>query len=62
MKLVQLLVVAAIIMVACLGGLGGWLLPQLGIEGAVAQSIAAAIGGVLIGIVYLRMKRADGPA
>jgi hypothetical protein len=53
---VKFLLIAVVAMAICLGGIGGWLLPQLGIENpAVARAIGGAIGGVIIAICYQKM-------
>ena len=61
MKLLPFLLLAVVVMALFLGVGGGWLLPMLGVEGALARAIPAAIGGALIAILYVRMvKRPDG--
>lgn len=53
---VKFLLIALVAMAVCLGGIGGWLLPRLGIENpAVAKAIGGAIGGVIIAIFYQKL-------
>ena len=61
MKMISFLLVAAVVMALALGVGGGWLMPMLGIEGALARAIPAAIAGAIIAVVYVKMvKRPDG--
>ena len=53
---IKFLAVAVIVMAVCLGGLGGWLLPRMGLDPAVARMIGAATGGVIIALLFVRMK------
>jgi|GEM_PF-2956587 len=52
---VKFLLVAVVAMLVCFGGLGGWLLPQLGLGPMPAKAIGAAVGGVIIAICYQKM-------
>lgn len=53
---VKLILIALVVMAICLGGIGGWLLPQLGIENPmVAKAVGGAIGGVIIAIFYQKL-------
>jgi len=56
MAWVKFLVVAVIVMALCLGGLGGWLLPRMGVDPFTARIIAGALGGVLVVLLLQRMK------
>lgn len=58
----KFLLIALVVMAACLGGLGGWLLPRLGLEGALARGVAAGLGGAIIGLLYIRMIKRPGGA
>jgi len=61
MNMVTYLIFAIVVMIVCLAGVGGWLLPQLGISGTPATMIAGGLGGALVAIVYVRyFKRPDG--
>ena len=52
---------AVVAMVVGLAVIGGWLLPQVGLQGPLARGIGAALGGVVISVLYFRMiKGADG--
>jgi hypothetical protein len=58
---IKFLLVAIVVMVICLGGIGGWLLPQVGVGGVLARAIGGAIGGAIIAVCYQKMiKRPDG--
>jgi hypothetical protein len=57
MKIALFLGIALLIMAVCLGAIGGWLLPQLGVGGILARAIAGGLGGVLIAILYYRLFR-----
>jgi len=59
---IKFLLIALVIMAICLGGLGGWLLPRLGIEGAFARGLAAGLGGAAIAILYIKMIKKPGDA
>ena len=53
---VKFILIALVAMAVCLGGIGGWLLPQLGLENPmVTRAIGGAIGGVIIAICYQKM-------
>ncbi len=56
------LLFAVVAMAICLGGIGGWLMPQLGVGGAVARAVGGATGGVIVAILYMRMIRGTGGA
>jgi hypothetical protein len=56
MAWLKFLVIAVIVMVVCLGGLGGWLLPRMGVEPSMARIIGPAIGGAIIAVLYQRMR------
>lgn len=61
MKFAWFGLVALAIMALCLGLGGGWLLPALGVEGALARALPAGVAGAIIAIVYLQMfKRPNG--
>jgi len=61
MSMVQFLIFAIVVMVICLGGIGGWLLPQLGIHGMAATAIAGGLGGAIMAVVYQKkVRKADG--
>ncbi|MGE0180194.1 MAG: hypothetical protein AB7O91_10295 [Sphingomonas sp.] len=62
MKWVPFLLIAVVAMAVCLGGVGGWLLPQLGVEGPVARAIGGGLGGVIVAILYMRMIKGPGGA
>ena len=53
--MVKLLLVAVVVMTVCLAGIGGWLLPQLGIQGVLATAIGGGIGGAIIAIFYQKL-------
>lgn len=53
---IKFLAFAVIAMAVCLGGLGGYVLPRLGLDLATARMVGAAIGGVIIAILFTRMK------
>ena len=55
MKWGLFLIFAVIAMAVCLGGIGGWLMPQLGVEGPLARAIGGGLGGVIVAILYMRM-------
>jgi hypothetical protein len=60
MKMVPFLLVAIVVMALALGVGGAWLMPMLGIEGALARAIPAGIAGAIIAILYVKMvKRPD---
>lgn len=52
----KFLIAAVIVMALCLGGLGGWLLPRLGVDPLMARIAAGALGGVLVVLLMTRMK------
>ncbi len=56
MEWVKFLVAAAIVMALCLGGLGAWLVPQLGVDPSTARIASGALGGVLVVLLLQRMK------
>ena len=56
MAWVKFLIAAVIAMAVCLGGLGGWLLPSLDLEPSVARFIGGAVGGMIVALLYVRMK------
>ena len=56
MAWVKFLVIAAILMALCLGGLGAWLLPMMGVDPFTARIVAGAVGGVLVVLLLQRMK------
>lgn len=56
MAWVKFLVIAVIVMVVCLGGMGGWLLPRMGLDPFAARIVASAIGGMIVAVLYQRMK------
>ena len=53
---VKFLIAAAIVMALCLGVLGGWLLPRMGVDPSTARIASSAVGGVLIVLLMARMK------
>lgn len=57
MNWVKFLLIAVCITVVCLGGLGGWLLPELGVRPDTARGMAAALAGGLIAVLYFWMRR-----
>ena len=60
MKMVTFLLVAIVVMVLALGLGGGWLMPMLGVEGALARAIPAGLAGAIIAVLYVKMvKRPD---
>jgi hypothetical protein len=60
-KIAWFLLIALAIMALCLGLGGGWLLPAMGVEGALARALPAGIAGAIIAVVYLQMfKRPNG--
>lgn len=59
---IKFLLAAIVVMAIFLGGLGGWLLPRFGIEGALARAIAAGLGGALVAILYFRTIKKPGDA
>jgi len=56
MAWVKFLIVAVIVMAICLGGLGGWLLPRLHLDPSTARFIGGAVGGMIVALLYVRMK------
>ena len=56
MAWVKFLVIAAILMALCLGGLGAWLLPMMGVDPFTARIVAGAVGGALVVMLLQRMK------
>ena len=56
MAWVKFLVIAVVVMALCLGGLGGWLLPRVGLDASMARMLSAALGGVVVAILYQRMR------
>jgi hypothetical protein len=61
MNMVTYLIFAIVVMVVCLAGIGGWLLPQLGITGTAATMIGGGLGGAIVAMAYVRyFKRPDG--
>lgn len=52
---IKFLLIAVVAMGVCLGGLGGWLLPQLGLGQMPARAIGGAVGGVIIALCYQKM-------
>lgn len=53
---VKFLLIAVVVMVICLGGIGGWLLPRVGLENPMlTKAIGGAIGGAIIAICYQKM-------
>jgi len=56
MSWIKFLAAAAVVMAVCLGGFGNYLLPRIGVDPAMARTIGAAAGGVIIAILYARMK------
>ena len=61
MKIAWFLLVALAIMALCLGLGGGLLLPALGVERGTAGTIAAGLGGAIVGIFYiLTFRRPTG--
>jgi membrane associated rhomboid family serine protease len=56
MAWVKFLIVAVIAMAICLGGLGGWLLPSLDFEPSTSRFIGGAVGGMIVALLYVRMK------
>ena len=60
MKMVTFLLVAIVVMALALGLGGGWLMPMLGVEGALARAIPAGLAGAIIAVLYVKMvKRPD---
>jgi hypothetical protein len=59
---VLFLLIALVVMAACLGGLGGWLFPRLGFEGPLSRAVAAGVGGAIIGLLYVRIIKGPGRA
>jgi hypothetical protein len=53
---VKFLAAAVIVMFVCLGGLGGYVLPRMGLDASTARMVGAAIGGVIIAILFTRMR------
>jgi hypothetical protein len=49
--------VALAVMAVCIGLGGGLLLPALGVARGTAGTIAAGLGGAIIGIFYILMSR-----
>jgi len=61
MNMVTYLIFAVVVMVLCIAGVGGWLLPQLGITGMPATMIGGGVGGAIVATAYIRyFKRPDG--
>jgi hypothetical protein len=56
MAWVKFLVIAVIVMVVCLGGLGGWLLPRMGLDAGMARIVGTAIGGAIVAVLYQRTR------
>jgi hypothetical protein len=52
----KFLIAAVVVMAVSLGGLGGWLLPRLGVDPFVARIAAGALGGVLVVLLLARMR------
>jgi peptidoglycan/LPS O-acetylase OafA/YrhL len=56
MAWIRFLVIAVIVVVLCLGGLAGWLLPRMGVDAGMARIIGGALGGVIVAVLYQRMR------
>lgn len=52
---IKFLLIAVIVMAVCLGGIGGWLLPEFGLGPMPSRAIGGAIGGGIIAYLYQRM-------
>ena len=62
MKWTLFLLSAVVAVIVGLGVVGGWLMPQLGIEGPLARGIGAGLAGAVIAVLYFRMIKGAGGA
>jgi hypothetical protein len=60
-KIAWFLLVALAIMAVCIGLGGGLLLPALGVVRGTAGTVAAGVGGAIVGVLYiLTFRRPTG--